>query len=272
MGGKPLADYTGFLCLPDHEEPAIAALAAYVQQQLEWDRYHLKDVLDPRLDPFLQHIPSHAFTIRELGGTVCPYVELPGDWEEYLQRCLTAKKRQQIRRYLRGIERNKEMRITHTSAPDRDQCVEVLLGLWQQRWGNRPEHVLDMYRAVFRHCFAENHLLLPVLWDGGRAVAATAVLVDRGKKVLSGYMGGYDPGYAKISPGTTLVAYVLRYAIENGFKMFDFLRGGENYKAWFGTEERGVRHMILARRNSSRLWTGLIRQLRGKLQKLRCRS
>jgi len=52
MGGNPGADYTGFVCLPEYEERAVSAFAAFVQRQMKWDRFHLKDVLDPRLDFF----------------------------------------------------------------------------------------------------------------------------------------------------------------------------------------------------------------------------
>jgi CelD/BcsL family acetyltransferase involved in cellulose biosynthesis len=266
MGGNGQADYTGFLCLPECEEEAIPAFACYLQRQMKWDRFHMKDVLDPRLDLFLRSVSLQMFHIQPAGSTVCPFVDLPCSWEEYLQSFLGPRRRKELRRCLRRVEGSASMRFAHTGDADRDRHIEALLGLWQSRWGPRPERDLDMFGVVLRRCFAENCLFLPVLWDGGVRVAAVAAFVDRQQMALSAYLVGHEPGYAKMSPGTTIFAYAIRYAIENGFKRFDFLRGDETYKHWFGTKHRSVEHVLITQRDSPLRRTRLVQKLRRRLQ------
>ena len=44
------------------------------------------------------------------------------------------------------------------------------------------------------------------------------------------YQAGFDPAKGSVSPGTLLVAYTIRRAIEEGASHFDFMRGDEPYK------------------------------------------
>jgi len=44
---------------------------------------------------------------------------------------------------------------------------------------------------------------------------------------------GFDDKFAKLSPGKVMVGYSIRYAIENGFQVYDFLRESERYKSSF---------------------------------------
>ena len=272
MAGSPLADYTGFLCLPGCEQEAIPALADHVEKQLEWDRLDLKDVLDPRLDLFLRHISPEKCAVEQVGSTVCPYVELPGTWEQYLQTLVGPKSRREFRRCLGRIERGEPLRLTHLTGASGDLHIEVLLRLWQLRWSARPAEMLEMLRRVLRSCAGRNCLWLPVLWHAETPIAAAAVLIDHQKKVFNGYIMAFDATYAKLSPGTTLIAYTLRHAIEHGFKTFDFLRGGEDYKDRFGTQERRVTHTTITRMKPQPAEAGRIRQLRRRLNRIWSRA
>jgi tetratricopeptide (TPR) repeat protein len=44
-------------------------------------------------------------------------------------------------------------------------------------------------------------------------------------------------------------AHSIRYAIENGFTEYDFLRGNETYKYSFGVKERSIRHIVIGTKN-----------------------
>ena len=52
------------------------------------------------------------------------------------------------------------------------------------------------------------------------------------------YLSGYDPDLEKISIGNTLVAHAVDEAIRDGAKVFDFLRGAEEYKYAWGAKDR----------------------------------
>ena len=238
MGGNPLADYTGFVCLPEFEDRAIASLAAFVQQQLTWDVFQIKDVFDLRIDSFLKYFSPNKFEIQNTKGISCPYVNLPVSWPQYLQDCLSPATRQSLVRKFRRFENLPGGRITEIEAGNVDIQIETLLTLWQMRWGVMPEHILNQYRSIFRRCFENHCLWLTILLDGIEPITGMVAFIDYKRKSFGFYITGFDEKFAKLSPGQLIVGYSIRYAIENGFQIYDFLRGDERYKFSFGALER----------------------------------
>lgn len=244
MGGAPMADYTGFVCLPEYEEQAIATFADYVQQQLGWDSFHMKDVLDPRLDLFLKSFSQKEFSVQHVAQISCPYIPLPHSWEQYLQEFLSSSTRKDLRKKTRRMESLNEFHVTHAQLDNLDSQIETLLVLWQARWGHNP----DSNRVLLRRCFEKNCLWLTVLWQAATPITALAAFVDRGKKTFSIYINVFNDKFAKLSPGRVLCGYTIRYAIENGFKVYDFLRGDEAYKFSFASIERFNSHILVRRK------------------------
>lgn len=106
-----------------------------------------------------------------------------------------------------------------------------------------------MKRTIFRYFFKNNALLLPVLLYNNKPIAVRVDFVDQKKKTLSDYNSGWDKKYHKISQGSILRAISIRYAIENGLKIYD-LRGGESYKtSRYGAQERFNTNTIITRNN-----------------------
>ena len=249
MGGNPWADYTGFVCTPEHQEEAIRTLAVFVQRQLQWDRFHMRDVYDPRLELFLACFPQKGFHVQRNDGVSCPYIPLPDTWEQYLQDYLGRRTRKNLRRCMRLMDDRGEFRVTQAQEDNIERQVDAFLTLYQMRWGAQPEYALTRFRSIFRHCFESGSLWLTVLWDGDTPVSAMAGLVDRRKKVFSNYLVGRDDRFAHLSPGDALIGYSIRCAIENGFQVFDFLRGAEHYKFSFGAKERLNSDTIITRKS-----------------------
>ena len=112
MGGWPLAEYTGFICSPEYEKTALAALALYIQQQLGWDSFQLEYFLDPRLDFFLECFPQKGFNIQQLDHIPCLSIPLPATWEQYSRDFMG--KRKTLKRKMKQIERCDELCITYS--------------------------------------------------------------------------------------------------------------------------------------------------------------
>lgn len=266
MGGHPWADHTGFVCLPAYEQKAIEAFALFVQQQVQWPRFRMRDVFDPRLDLFLKNFSPKQFNVQKTRGISCPYIPLPDSWEEYLQNSLGRKTRKNLRRSIRRIENLNQFRITHVHEDNVRQQIDTFLKLYQMRWGTKPEHLLERFRTIFQHCFDNDSLWLTVLWTATTPIAANAAFVDRQKKVLSDYLGGWDEEFAPVSPGDALHGYTTQYAIENEFQEFDFLRGDEGYKFSFGSKERFNTDVIITRKSIRRAIKRRIGRLRALLK------
>jgi CelD/BcsL family acetyltransferase involved in cellulose biosynthesis len=61
------------------------------------------------------------------------------------------------------------------------------------------------------------------------------------------YQGGRDPKWAAQSVGQVLMTVMVRRAIERGFRRFDFLRGGEEYKRSWTSTARYVDEIVVFR-------------------------
>ncbi|MDJ0732528.1 MAG: GNAT family N-acetyltransferase [Nostocaceae cyanobacterium] len=267
MGGNSMADYTGLICLPEYEEQVVHAFATYIQQNLEWlewSVFRLKNILeaDKRMHLFAKIFANNGFEIYQYqvknkqdntNNYCCPYISLPEDWEQYLQNYLSANTRQKIRRFLRKIDNSDEFQITHVNADNLEQHIHILLNLWQSRWrtrkGEDTEVFLKFLYAMLHHSFDSNCLYLPVLWHRDVPIAVIANLIDFNKKAFLFYVAGRDHTFNNPPPGIVLHAYSIRYAIQNGFKIYDFLRGDEDYKFSFAPKTRFIKHIFLKRKN-----------------------
>ena len=77
-------------------------------------------------------------------------------------------------------------------------------------------------------------LSLDFLEVEGARVAATFSFVYSGVFYL--YNSAFDASWGAQSPGIVLVVRLIRRAIEQGIRRFDFLRGTERYKFDLGAE------------------------------------
>ncbi|MGH6929426.1 MAG: GNAT family N-acetyltransferase, partial [Dongiaceae bacterium] len=109
------------------------------------------------------------------------------------------------------------------------------------------------YRTMLRHAFDSGSLLLPVLWQGDRPVAALAILVDATKRAYHFFIAGRDKTFEGPPPGLTLHAHSIRHAIANGIGLYDFLRGDEPYKYSFGVEERRIQYIRVSTKDGTNL-------------------
>jgi CelD/BcsL family acetyltransferase involved in cellulose biosynthesis len=64
---------------------------------------------------------------------------------------------------------------------------------------------------------------------------------------LWGYNAGFNNAYASLSPGWLIMAELVRWCAEHGRTVFDFMRGGEEYKYRFGAVDRFVQRVVITR-------------------------
>jgi CelD/BcsL family acetyltransferase involved in cellulose biosynthesis len=258
MPGRGAADYTGFICQPEHEEQAGRAFAAHLLG-LDWRELSLECL---RASAQRMRCLMDAFTAAGLeierepmvmpsgvDNAICPYADLPDEWERYLAR-LSANTRQRLRRLLRTVD-GTTIRITHADAATLERDVEILLRMWSERWaaqkGDRLASILASTREELADALANDTLFLPVLWRGDAPVAANACLWDRDKREMLFQMGARDPAAEDLSPGMLLHAHTIRTAIAHGCVRYDFLRGDEPYKFSFATAERRIESLAIRR-------------------------
>jgi CelD/BcsL family acetyltransferase involved in cellulose biosynthesis len=258
MPGRGAADYTGFFCQPEHQDQVARAFAAHLLE-LEWRALRLEcfRASEQRGKAFLRAFAGTRFQIEResmvmssgFDNAICPYADLPADWDSYLAG-RSSNTRQRVRRLLRAVD-GSSVRITHADASTLEHHIEILLRMWTERWGGikgkKLETILQSSREELADAHENGTLFLPILWRGDTPVGAAACMLDFEKREVLFQLGGRDPAAEDLSPGMVLHAHSIRTAIERGFRRYDFLRGNEPYKYSFATGERHIESLVIRR-------------------------
>ena len=244
--GEVCSDYLGVLCQNATEEQVADALAESLTEQSHsegrnsqrWDLLELTgvDAEDEVIGRLVADLQSRGNTIHRRPGINCWRLELPTSWDEYLA-MLSKNRRHQLRRLVRDYldsGRAVPRRLEH--AEDLPAIMELLVDLHQRR-----RHALGQpgcfasprfsafYRDVAPALFSRGQVQFYWIELDGKPVAAEYVL--RGDGVLYVYQTGLDPDALEHSPGYLMSIAILRWAIAEGYRVVDFLRGDEPYKS-----------------------------------------
>jgi CelD/BcsL family acetyltransferase involved in cellulose biosynthesis len=247
LGGNPVADYTGMLALPAHEEAAIGAFADALLRE-SWDGLNLCDVSDPRIETLVRRLVDRGAQLTATEESRCLSCALPATWDEYVSTCITAKTRVNTVRVERRLaEALPSFRVSEPTAGDIDAHVAAMIQVNHSRWGGNLRNAHRRYGRLFRNAFDTGVLRMIVYWDGERPIAGATAFVDRARSYFGLYMIGFEEEYAKLSPGKGIVGRAIRTAIEDGYRRFDFMRGDEEYKARYAGDVHTLQQYRLTR-------------------------
>ena len=204
------------------------------------------DVVD--LEKMPETVGAQQNPMRHLGGTMTPSgaysTHLTGDWETFY----TTKRSAATRRR----DRTKRKKLSEFGAPtfvtpaDASDILHTLDTLMAQKARSfahmgvanlfaKPGHA-DFYRAL-----ATDPATRPLVHVSRLDVGATAAAVNLALTYRGCYyhlLASYDDGeLSRFGPGAAHLHDLLHYAIDHGFKIFDFTIGDERYKRdWCDTE------------------------------------
>ncbi|HLC03578.1 MAG TPA: GNAT family N-acetyltransferase [Anaerolineales bacterium] len=254
LGSIEISDYLDLIApeavIDLFAENLLKALA--VDPLQAWEVIDLYNVLEtsPTLDALRSAAENQGWTYTQTRFRPSPVVELPDDWEMYLAG-LGKKQRHELRRKMRRaaeLPEGVEWRIIG-SGDDVEQAVETFLrimALDERKAGFLTPIMQTQIKRSAMAAHAHGWLQLVVLDIGGRP-AAGYLNFDYGGRLWV-YNSFIDPEYFDSSPGWVLLGHVIRWAISNGRREVDFLRGGEQYKYQLGGRERFVCRLTIERR------------------------
>ena len=145
-----------------------------------------------------------------------------------------------LRRYARQLNLAGSTSIERVKGSAVEDGVDAFFILHAARWERRGEGgvlsepaVAAFHRASIPWLVDASVGRLFVMRHAGAPIGAQYVLIA-GRKAFS-YLSGFDPAFARFSPGALLMAHAIEDAIAAGCRTFDLLRGEEPYKAsWAG--------------------------------------
>ncbi|MCH7690650.1 MAG: GNAT family N-acetyltransferase, partial [candidate division Zixibacteria bacterium] len=165
----------------------------------------------------------------------CWRIELPNTWEEYVA-SLSKSHRKQVRRVERRLlETGKAQLQTAQTLGELEQGMEILIDLHRRRRQSLGEkgcfqcpQFAGFLNEAAQRLFRQDCLQLHWMELAGRPVAAEFHLL--GGRTIYAYQAGIDPDALAEEPGRIMTIAVLKKAIAEGWRSFDFLRGDESYK------------------------------------------
>ena len=216
-----------------------------------WDHIQLCTLpsASPTNTQFKALAEACGFQVEWRVHDVSPLIELPPTWDAYLA-ILDKKQRHEIRRKLRRIEEANGRWVAIRAGQELDAAVADFVRLHQKSQPDKhafmDARMQQFFIEMARTCAAHDWLQLEFLEIGGERAAAVFNFVY-GDEVLV-YNSGYDAQkYAMLSVGMTLFALSIRQAIAAQRRVYDFLRGDEEYKYRFGAKNTNVYELHLRR-------------------------
>ncbi|WP_181703850.1 GNAT family N-acetyltransferase [Chthonobacter albigriseus] len=243
--GIGITDYADVLL-----DPAFPAVADALMQALgsipDWEILSLEDLHPAAVARRLPVPPGWSADISD--QSVCPVLDLANGTTS-----VPADRRRKIRRACRLLETRGRTRIESVPAADVPAFLDVLFALHEARWRERGEpgivadpRVQTFHRAALPRLAEAGLARLYTLNLDEQTVAAWYGLKGRGTTYA--YLGGFDPAFAYESPGSVLMMHAIEVAVADGDRVFDFLRGEEDYKRGFGATNRRTGRLHLARK------------------------
>lgn len=242
VGSEP-GDYWDVLAAQEDRSAACEALAqALAARTGGWDALILR--LLPPDSPLPEAVRAAGLATLERPAARAPAVELPATFDAYLK-SVSGNRRQNIRRHLKRLDGG-EVELTAIEDPE---LIAPALERWQDfrraQWDAQgkdinPEHLSPRFKAFIGDLLRE---LIPagqaLLWEfraDGKVIGTYVNFVD--EHAFYWYLGGFDPEVAALGLGKIAITHGMRTSIDAGRTRYDFTRGPEPYKYWYGAQDR----------------------------------
>lgn len=248
--GHVCSDYLRWVCSPDQTEAVSNAIVEYLSKYIDsFGAFRSFEMIlegmqssSIQTDQILRCFQNHGYHPRRRSIESSYRIPLPTSWEEYLGR-LDSSPRRKARKILSRIESGE---LDYQTSSEHEEVLlrlPDLIRLHQMRRGTlgQPGCYADSrFERFIRHA-------MPLLVEQGMArlewcshngtVIAIHFMLTGADSVYM-YQSGVNPEMMDLEPGHALTVLAIRQAIREKRKCYDFLRGNEKYKAfWGGVEE-----------------------------------
>ena len=240
-------EYVDLIVKRGRERPVAEAIADCLLQRRDGSAPAWRNALfrfvrrDAACMPYLRSaFAARGALLSDVGHDSSPCLVLPPTWDAYLA-ARSANFRSWISRNENRIARRGSTRLLFAG---RDVSVgdafAWLSRLHADRWGLPFEpRFATFHRSLSAQLLPLGRLVLVLLEVGGEIVASKYDFAYAGK--IWCYQGGWRKSLADHRVGHVLLAGVLRWAIEQGYREYDFLAGDAAYKRrWANTQRETI--------------------------------
>jgi CelD/BcsL family acetyltransferase involved in cellulose biosynthesis len=219
-----------------------------------WDVLELAAVrsTSPTL-PWLRRLQKRDGLLFRSIKFPCAVADLPCSWDEYLA-ALHSRFRTKVRTTLRQLhDEHKVLVRSVTQQEELFPALDVLYDLHARRWQSKGRSGVFVsaekrrfYEHFTRHFLRRGWLAFDFLDIDERPVACQ--LCFRYENALYLLQEGFDPGFGHESVGIALRAMVLKKAIEEGIKSYNFLAGLGRHKTQWIVKTESCENVVLGQK------------------------
>ena len=253
LGSIEISDYLD-LIVPSGKVEAFAEgliAALEVKGPEDWQVLDLYNIPEdsPSLTALEGSTERRGWDIQRERLQPCPVIVLEGTWEDYLAK-LAKKQRHELRRKMRRSAQypgGVEWKIIR---PEED--IEAAMDAFMKLMASDPRKLdfltpkmCSQFQRSIRAAHENGWLHLSFLEVGGKQAAAY-LSFDYGGRIWL-YNSGINPDYQSLSPGLVLLGHLIQWAINQGRREFNFLRGDEAYKYRMGGVDRYITRLTITR-------------------------
>lgn len=199
-------------------------------------------------------------------GEICPLLDLKDiKDEESLMKFFKSSLRGDIRRQMRRLteELGEIKLIEYNSFGDVPQeTINKFLNNHRKRWPNAYK-APHFHENLLKLGIDEGTVHFSVLKTGQTEVAWHLGFQDDGRYYY--YMPAGNQNYLKFSPVKVHLFLLVKRAIERNFKIFDHLRGEENYKQGWSNDSKYVNSLQMKNKKTSSAIKSSILNLKNKI-------
>lgn len=249
IGTHEIADFLDFIAAPQDLPAFLEAALDHLADQPDWRTLDLYNLLDSSASQGILSglAEQRGWSVAHETLQPSPYLPIPASLDAYID-TLDSKQAHELRRKLRRAAKNPEP-VSLEIVSDKEvlsAALDDFFALMTQE-ADKASFLSVPMRAqmegIAHAAFAGGWLQLAFLKV--RDVRAAGYMNFDYDGRVWGYNAGFNNAYASLSPGWLIMAELVRWCAQHGRTVFDFMRGGEEYKYRFGAVDRFVERVTI---------------------------
>ncbi len=244
--GSGISDYLGPVCMPECRAATSAAVLRWLlEPRAEWSAADLQE-LRP-CSPLLE--AAHVEHLDSVECSACPVLRLRHSFSEQLS-ALDPHLRRSLQTAERRLHSSGKLEFVSGGEQNYGVLLDSLFELHARRWEERgepgmfsTENLKAFHRETADRMRRNGLLRIYGIAVEGRLIGVQYNLAAKGR--VYAYQSGFDPEWARSSPGAMILAHSIREAIGEGASEFDFLRHRAEFKNAWGAVATANRRLLI---------------------------
>jgi hypothetical protein len=251
-----ISDNLDFIIVKNHQLVLTEFLNFIFTKSDLWDEVVLRDINDhsPNHDYLSEYKSPNGFTKKIMQPYSGYYNKTTGNFTEYYNR-LGKEQRRSIRKRIKKIDENyiSEIIVSEEITPEFINEIQSLEKS-RKRFINRKS-ASQLFNKVFisflntlSESLYQKKWLKVFKYFINEKLAAYIISFSYNKNIYA-WLTSYNIDYRKLSAGLIVHKNAIEYAFNNGYEIFDFMRGDEAYKNFFCNERYLYYNYSFGRKN-----------------------